>query len=89
MDNSRRLELRLGGPPAPDDVGRLCELLAAAPPTVVVCDVGGLDHAGLAAVDAVARLRLAARRGGHRLLFRGAGPELRGVLGLVGLGDLL
>ncbi|MEU7020223.1 STAS domain-containing protein [Streptomyces sp. NPDC046203] len=86
---SGTLELRLAGRPAPDEVRRLCELLAATPPTVVVCDLGGLTGAGLAAVDAVARLRLAARRGGHRLLFRGAGPELRDVLALVGLGDLL
>ncbi|MFJ9827489.1 STAS domain-containing protein [Streptomyces sp. NPDC101160] len=89
VDTSRTLELRLPARPAPDDVGRLCALLDAAEPAVVVCDVGGLDRAGLAAVDAVARLRLAARRRGHRLEFRGAGPELRGVLDLVGLGDLL
>ncbi|MEU8541869.1 STAS domain-containing protein [Streptomyces sp. NPDC048717] len=86
---SGTLELRLAGRPAPDEVRRLCELLAAAPPTVVVCDLAGLTGAGLAAVDVVARLRLAARRGGHRLLFWGAGPELRDVLALVGLGDLL
>ncbi|MFF0433275.1 STAS domain-containing protein [Streptomyces sp. NPDC004327] len=89
MDTSRTLELRLPGRLAPDDVGRLCALLDAAEPTVVVCDLGGLDQAGLAAVDALARLRLAARRRGHRLVFTGAGAELRGVLDLVGLGDLL
>ncbi|MFI8961240.1 STAS domain-containing protein [Streptomyces sp. NPDC053493] len=89
VDTSRTLELRLTGRPAPDDVGRLCALLEAAEPGLVVCEVGGLARADLAAVDALARLRLAARRRGHRLVFRGAGPELRGILDLVGLGDLL
>ena len=89
MDASRTLELRLTGPPAPADVGRLCALLDAAEPAVVVCDVGGLERADLRVVDALARVRLAARRRGHRLVFTGAGPELRGVLDLVGLGDLL
>ncbi|MFF6773759.1 STAS domain-containing protein [Streptomyces sp. NPDC012637] len=89
MDTSRPLELRLSGPPAPIDVGRLCALLDAAEPTVVVCEIGGLEPAGLAGVDALARLRLTARRRGHRLVFTGAGPELREMLDLFGLGELL
>ncbi|MGW4158597.1 STAS domain-containing protein [Streptomyces sp. NPDC004788] len=89
MDTSRTLELRLPARPAPDDVGRLCALLDAAEPTLVVCEAGGLERADLAAVDALARLRLAARRRGHRLVFTGVRAELRGLLGLVGLGDLV
>ncbi|MEU8759909.1 STAS domain-containing protein [Streptomyces sp. NPDC048659] len=90
MDSLRTLELRLTGRPAPEQVAGLCALLAAAEPADVVCELAGLDPpGGLAAVDALARLRLAARRRGHRLTFRGAGPELRSVLGLVGLGGLL
>ncbi|MER8044976.1 STAS domain-containing protein [Streptomyces sp. NPDC094032] len=90
VDTSRTLELRLTGRPAPEEVRRLCALLDAAEPTDVVCELGGLGRrADLGAVDAVARLRLAARRRGHRLTFRGAGPELRAVLDLAGLGDLL
>lgn len=89
VDTSRTLELRLSARPTPDEVGRLCALLDAAEPTDVVCELGGLARADLAAVDAVARLRLAARRGRHRLVFRGAGPGLRSVLDLAGLGDLL
>ncbi|MCX2185626.1 STAS domain-containing protein [Streptomyces sp. SKN60] len=86
---SPTIEVRLTGRPAPDDVGRLCALLEAAEPSLVICEIGGLGRVGLGAVDALARLRLTARRCGHRLEFRGAGPELRDVLGLVGLGDLL
>ncbi|MFB7865342.1 STAS domain-containing protein [Streptomyces sp. NPDC056069] len=89
MDSSRTLELRLTGRPAPDDVGRICALLDAAEPCLVRCEIGGLGRADLAVVDALARVRLAARRRGHRLEFRGAAPELRGVLELVGLGELL
>ncbi|MEU8621725.1 STAS domain-containing protein [Streptomyces sp. NPDC048623] len=89
MDTSHTIEVRLTGRPAPEDVRRLCALLEAAEPALVVCEIGGLGRAGLGAVDALARVRLAARRRGHRLEFRGAGPELRDVLGLVGLGDLL
>ncbi|MEV5968866.1 STAS domain-containing protein [Streptomyces sp. NPDC051921] len=89
VDTSRTLELRLSGRPDPDDVGRLCALLDAAEPCRVVCEIGGLVRADLTAVDALARVRLAARRRGHRLEFRGAAPELRGVLRLVGLDELL
>jgi anti-anti-sigma regulatory factor len=57
----------------------------------VVVDVSGLpDDAGstgggLAAVAALARLRLAARRTGHRVRLKGAGPALRNLLELSGL----
>lgn len=54
--------------------------------TVVDCDVGGLVHPDLVAVEAVARLSLVARRsGGRRLRLRGTPPELRLLLDLVGL----
>ncbi|MEV7278438.1 STAS domain-containing protein [Streptomyces sp. NPDC093111] len=90
VDIPRTLELRLTARTDPDELGRLCALLAAAAPTDVVCELGGLGRrADLGVVDVLARLRLAARRHGHRLTFRGAGPELRSVLGLVGLGGLL
>lgn len=90
VDTSRPLELRLTARPAPDELGRLCALLDAAEPTDVVCELGDLGRrADLGVVDALARLRLAARRRGHRLTFRGAGPELRSVLDLAGLGGLL
>ncbi|ROQ33981.1 STAS domain-containing protein [Streptomyces sp. PanSC19] len=71
--------------PGREDVARLCAELAAAPPCEVVCEVGALAAADLAAVDALARLKLAAGRRGHRIRFHGAGPELRALLLLTGL----
>ncbi|MGC4995611.1 STAS domain-containing protein [Streptomyces sp. DT195] len=52
---------------------------------VVVCDVRGLDPPGLAHVDLLARLELAARRAGGRIRLREPAPALRALLGLVGL----
>ncbi|ROQ66533.1 ABC-type transporter Mla MlaB component [Streptomyces sp. 840.1] len=67
-------------------------LLAAADTGVaeVDCDVGGLVHPDLAAVEAIARLSLVARRSnGRRLRLRGTTPELRLLLDLVGLADVV
>jgi hypothetical protein len=67
---------------------------------VLVCrlvDLGSTDHgwtgeavahparARLSAIDALARLRLAARRGGRSIRLDGGGPELRALLDLLGL----
>ncbi|MFJ9565506.1 STAS domain-containing protein [Streptomyces fuscichromogenes] len=52
---------------------------------VVVCDVAGLGPPGLAAVDLLARLELAARRAGGRIRLRDPGPALRSLLRFVGL----
>ncbi|MFF1478610.1 STAS domain-containing protein [Streptomyces sp. NPDC058301] len=70
------------------DVPPLCERLRAlyaAGAREVVCDVGGLVRADLAAVEAVARLRLTARRAGGRIEIRNAGPGLMALLRLAGL----
>ncbi|MET9954615.1 STAS domain-containing protein [Streptomyces sp. NPDC006339] len=89
VDTSRTLELRLPGRPAPDDVGRLCARLAAAEPADVVCVVDALVPAGLAVVDALARIRLTAVRHGHRMRVEGVGPELRALLAFTGLDGVL
>ncbi|MFH9427004.1 hypothetical protein ACH4JZ_01825 [Streptomyces sp. NPDC017615] len=52
---------------------------------VVVCDVARLGAPGLAHIDLLARLELAARRGGGRIRLREPAPALRALLGLVGL----
>ncbi|MFJ9429019.1 STAS domain-containing protein [Streptomyces sp. NPDC101490] len=75
--------------PTRDEVVLLCAELGAAPPGEVVCEVSGLARADLAAVDALARLALAAGRRGHRIRFHGAGPELRALLLLTGLDGTL
>ncbi|WP_229906946.1 STAS domain-containing protein [Streptomyces vinaceus] len=53
----------------------------------VECDVGAVTAPDLALVEALARLRLAAR--GRPLRVVGASPALRALLGLVGLLQLL
>ncbi|MDX2559770.1 STAS domain-containing protein [Streptomyces sp. TX20-6-3] len=89
MDTSRPLVVTLTARPTGDEVARLCAELRAAPPGDVVCEVGALAPADLAAVDALARLKLAAGRSGHRIRFDGAGPDLRALLLLTGLGGTL
>jgi ABC-type transporter Mla MlaB component len=81
--------LELSGPVARERVPGLCaavrDRLRRTGCGVVVCDVRRLDASGLAAVDMLARLQLAARREGGRIRLRGPGPGLRELLGLVGL----
>jgi anti-anti-sigma regulatory factor len=55
----------------------------------VVCDLSALDRADLAAVDGLARLQLAAQRRGRRMRLRGTSRELRELIALFGLGDVL
>jgi hypothetical protein len=64
----------------------------AVEPEIVVVDVGVLagaategPEASAAVVAALARLRLAARRTGHRVRLRGATHALRALLELAGL----
>ncbi|MFC9703732.1 STAS domain-containing protein [Streptomyces sp. NPDC056943] len=89
MDTSRPLVVTLPARLTRGEVALLCAELGAAPPGDVVCEVGALTHADLSAVDALARLKLAANRRGHRIRFHGAGPELRALLQLTGLDGTL
>lgn len=93
VDATQPVVVRISGRVTPADVPRLCEELGARltgiTATEVICDAGGLTHANLAAVSAVARLQLTARRLGCRILLRNAGPELLALLDLVGLGEAL
>ncbi|MFJ4869065.1 STAS domain-containing protein [Streptomyces sp. NPDC088757] len=86
---SRPLVVTLSARPGREEVERLCAELAAAPPAEVVCEAGALVPAGLAAVDALTRLKLAAVRHGHRIRFRGAAPDLRSLIRLTGLDEVL
>jgi anti-anti-sigma regulatory factor len=73
------------------DIGPLCVRLAEllrehrAGGAVVVCDVSGVVEASAVVVEALARLRLTARRLGAEMRVRGAQPDLRGLLALTGL----
>ncbi|MFD8981547.1 STAS domain-containing protein [Streptomyces sp. NPDC059564] len=83
--------LVLPGPsPAEQDVAPLCARLARlydGGAGAVVCDAAAVTAPGLAAVEVLARLRLAAR--GRPLRVTGVGPAYRALLGLVGLVELL
>ena len=56
---------------------------------LVTCDVSRVVGPPLAAVDALARLQLTARRQGARIRLQGVRPELAELLGLAGLAELL
>jgi hypothetical protein len=68
---------------------RLSDQLRGQAGDLVVCDVGGIREPDVVAVEAVARLRLTARRHGRRLRVTGAGPELLLLFGMLGLDELL
>ena len=55
----------------------------------LVCDLGDLEHVDAGTVQALARLQLEARRRGCELRLRQAPRELRCLLELVGLSDVL
>jgi ABC-type transporter Mla MlaB component len=77
----------------PGDAAALCErvqaLLGDRHAAVVVCDVAALTHVDLATVEALARLRLAARRVGGSVWLRHASLELQELLALVGLRNVV
>ncbi|MBB4754456.1 hypothetical protein BJ964_008617 [Actinoplanes lobatus] len=67
----------------------LADSLRGRPGDLVVCEVTGPGEPDVVLVEALARLRLTARRHGRRLRVDGAGPPLRSLAALLGLGDLL
>jgi ABC-type transporter Mla MlaB component len=87
------LVVRMCGRMNPGDVSPACArvhaLLAASDADQVVCDLAALNQPDLATVDALARLTLAARRLGCRVHVRDAPPELRPLLEMLGLADVV
>lgn len=75
------------------DVEVLCERVSAEVGTgasrTVFCDAGELTAADLGTVDALARLRLRARRLGCDVRLEHASAELRDLLCLLGLEDVV
>jgi anti-anti-sigma regulatory factor len=67
---------------------RLFSYMAAPRPSTIVCDVRALSP-DAAAVDALARLQLAARRIGLEIRLRHASSELQGLIVCCGLDDVL
>jgi hypothetical protein len=78
----------VAGPIARADLPAICgdvaALLEATGADVALCDVGALP-ADAVAIDALARIQLAARRMGRRVVLRDAADELRDLLAFVGL----
>ncbi len=62
--------------------------MTAPRPSTIVCDVGALAP-DAAAVDALARLQLTARRLGCEIRLRDASVDLQDLLDFVGLRDVL
>lgn len=85
-------DFAIWGPIGRDDLPGLCErvcaLLHARGSDALRCDVQGVG-ADAVVVDALARLQLAARRFGCRIELCNASPELRELVCLLGLENVL
>jgi ABC-type transporter Mla MlaB component len=88
----RAVSLRISAPleraALPALFARTCALLEAKDPQILRCEVAGV-RADAVAVDALARLALAARRRGCGVCLCGASEELLALIALVGLADVL
>ena len=86
------MDFSIWGPIARDDLpglcDRVCALLREHEPELACCDVRGVDVDAVT-VDALARLQLAARRRGCQVRLRHASTELRELVDLMGLSDVL
>ena len=56
---------------------------------VIPCDVAWVARADVHVVDALARLQLAAKRRGRRLVLQNASHDLADLVGLMGLAEAL
>jgi ABC-type transporter Mla MlaB component len=94
MDERRRtvtvtVPSPLGRAELPALFARTCALLSREQGCqLLLCEAAGVG-ADLVAVDALARLALAARRSGCEVRLRGASHDLLGLVELIGLGDVL
>jgi ABC-type transporter Mla MlaB component len=78
----------LARPDLPGLYARACALLTTCPAATVRCDVTGIGPDAVA-VEALARLQLAARANGQRVELAGASRDLLAVIGLIGLDAVL
>jgi ABC-type transporter Mla MlaB component len=82
------IEGRIARADLPGLCSRVCTLLSAGAAEVALCDVQGVDVDAVT-VDALARLQLAAKRHGCRVRLRNASTDLRELVALMGLSDVL
>jgi ABC-type transporter Mla MlaB component len=89
----RVIVLVIAGSITRDEVARLVrqsgKLLRSCVPGRVLCDVSAVVDPDAATVDVLARLQLAAKRLGQELVLRPVPPELRELLALVGLDEVI
>lgn len=92
MYDQTTITFGIRGPLARSDLpglcDRVCALLRRSRATVALCDVSGI-RADAVAVDALARLQLAAYRHGCKVRLRHCTPELRDLVAFMGLADVL
>ena len=74
---------------APLLCARLARLLEGADVGMLECDVHDVDPADSAAVHGLARMQLTALRRGGRIRLCGCSSELRSLIELIGLSDVL
>jgi ABC-type transporter Mla MlaB component len=88
----RSVSLTIRGPLERDDLAglfaRTCALLHSARPELLCCELAAVAPDAVA-VDALARLALAARRGGCAVCLSGACDELHELIAFMGLDDVL
>jgi ABC-type transporter Mla MlaB component len=88
----RTVAIALHGPLRRSDLPGLAErvarLIERCRPDVAVCELAGVAPDAVA-LDAIARLRVTAARGGCELRLRDPSRELRELLALSGLAELL
>jgi hypothetical protein len=92
MPAQRFVAFAIRGPIARDDLpgltDRVCSVLRAGRPDVVLCDVAGIAPDAVS-VDALARLQLAAVRHDCQVRLRHASPELLELVAFMGLLNVL
>jgi ABC-type transporter Mla MlaB component len=90
---SSTLVLSIGGSLSRADIEPMCRraraLLQGGPACVLICDLRGLVTSDAVVVEALARLQLTARSLGCHVELRNACGELRDLLLLTGLADVL
>jgi ABC-type transporter Mla MlaB component len=90
--SQRTVCLRIRGPLVRADLAglkrRACDLISSSGALVLRCDLAGV-LADAVAVDALARLKLAAGANGCQLQIVGACPELTALIDFMGLADAL
>ena len=87
------MDLVITGPLTREEIPDLCRralcLLREEGAGTLVCDVGALAACDAVVVDALARLKLLARRQGSEMRVRGVSDQLSELIDLAGLSEVL